>query len=277
MKKFLIILFTTLIITTSLILYSRFISTSGVQTHEIKIQANIDNGLKIVHFSDIHYGRTINKKELDKIVIEINNNKPDVVVFTGDLFDKDITLTDEDIKNITGSLKNIDAPLGKFIISGDNDIFDTWDKIVNDSNFINLDNTYKLIFDKTNTPIVISGISSNLNSDTTIKNKTEKFTEYYSNTTDKPVYSILLMHEPDYIDELDLKNYNLVLAGHTLGGQFRLPFIGPLFFRDGYKKYYEDYYNIDNTDIYISNGLGTINNNFRFNSKPSINFYRIVK
>ena len=56
----------------------------------------------------------------------------------------------------------------------------------------------------------------------------------------------------------------------------RLPFMGPIFIYEGAKKYTESYYKIDNTEIYISNGLGTTQNDFRFNNRPSINFYRLT-
>ena len=36
-------------------------------------------------------------------------------------------------------------------------------------------------------------------------------------------------------------------------------------------------YKLNNTDLYISGGIGTLNYKLRFNNKPSINFYRIVK
>ena len=41
--------------------------------------------------------------------------------------------------------------------------------------------------------------------------------------------------------------------------------------------FYEPYYNINDTDIYISNGIGESLINIRFNSTPSINFYRLNK
>ena len=97
--KFLII-FTLVII--ALLLYSRFCATKGLVTKEYKItNSNIqDNfhGFKIAHISDIHYGRTTDKNDLEKIVNEINLLKPDIVVLTGDLIDKDTEL-DETTKN----------------------------------------------------------------------------------------------------------------------------------------------------------------------------------
>ena len=93
--KFLIIF---VLIVTAILLYSRFIATKGLVTKEYKItSSNIqDNfhGFKIVHISDIHYGRTTDKKDLEKIVNEINLLKPDIVVLTGDLIDKDTELNE---------------------------------------------------------------------------------------------------------------------------------------------------------------------------------------
>ena len=50
------------------------------------------NGFKIVQFSDLHFGRSTNENEVEKVVAAINENKPDIVVFTGDLFDAYINL-----------------------------------------------------------------------------------------------------------------------------------------------------------------------------------------
>ena len=279
MKKWVVILISILLIIISTLLYSRYISTSGLVTHEIKITVknleNSYNGLKIIHFSDIHYGRTIKEDKLNKIVNEINNNKPDIVVFTGDLFDKDKTLSFDEKEELANILKNINTTLGKYIIKGDNDIDNDWENIIEKAGFTNLNDTYNLIYSKNNNPLIISGISSNLNEEQ-IYNKLTSFNEYMDNTIKKPLYSILLIHEPDYLDKIKLDNYNLILAGHSLGGQIRLPFIGPVIRYEGALKYYNSYYNLNGIDLYVSNGLGTVNHNFRFNNKPSINFYRIV-
>ena len=56
------------------------------------------DGFKIVHFSDIHFGTTVNEKELESIVNKINLLKPDILVFTGDLFDNSVTIN-ENTKN----------------------------------------------------------------------------------------------------------------------------------------------------------------------------------
>ena len=110
-KKFIIFLLILITIVSSTLLYSRYIGTSGIFINEYKVvNKNLSNdfyGLKIVHISDLHYGRTINKKELNELVKKINLTKPDIVVLTGDLIDKDTNLTDKDIKIISDAFNKI--------------------------------------------------------------------------------------------------------------------------------------------------------------------------
>ena len=70
---------------------------------------------------------------------------------------------------------------------------------------------------------------------------------------------------------------NLILAGHSHNGQIRLPIIGGLTKFEEAKKYSNSKYNIDNTTLFISGGLGTSKYEFRLFNHPSINFYRLVK
>ena len=275
--KFIFIL---LLIAFLLLLYSRFISTSGLKVKEYKIvNENIpDNisGLKIVHLSDIHYGRIIDKKRLEKIVERINLIKPDIVVITGDLIDRDTKLTDDDINSITTSLSKINVTTSKYAIRGNHDyVFDKWKDIINDSNFINLDNSYDYIYVNNYEPILISGLSflqdeEDVNSRyNTIKNSIDK-------DNINTIYNILLVHETDFVDNIDISRYNLILGGHSHNGQVRLPFIGTIILTKESKKYYDEYYDLGTTDFYISSGLGTSELDFRFFNKPSFNFYRIT-
>ena len=66
-----------------------------------------------------------------------------------------------------------------------------------------------------------------------------------------------------------------MLSGHSHGGQVRIPLIGKIYTPVGAKTYYDDYYKLDNKEIFVSNGIGTSTLNIRFNSVPSINLYRL--
>lgn len=278
MKKIIIILIVIVLLISSILLYSRFVATKGLKVKEYKVVntkiTNSYHGIKVVQLSDVHYGSTINEKELNNIVDKINEINPDIVVLTGDLIDDRISYNKDIIINC---LSKINAKLGKYAISGNHDLpLDDYNYIIKESGFTNLDNTYELIYYKSNEPIIISGIGYG---EEDVGIKTEQFDKYISELKAddiKPIYSILLVHEPDTVDNLDLSKYDLVLAGHSHGGQVRLPFIGALYTPDGAKNYYDEYYKINNTDLYISSGLGTSMYKFRLFNKPSINFYRIT-
>lgn len=276
--KFIIIF---ILIIAAILLYSRFIATKGLATKEYKITSSSiqDNfhGFKIVHISDVHYGRTTDKKDLNNMVKEVNLLKPDIVVLTGDLIDKDTNLDDALKSEISEALSSINANVGKYAISGNHDSnFSEWESIINDSGFKNLNDTYELIYNDGYTPILLAGLSSNLNNQVNITERYNKILEYSNNENIKELYKILLIHEPDYINSIDYSNFNLILAGHSHNGQVRLPFIGGIILPNGAKKYYKEHYKINNTDLYISSGIGTSGISFRLFNKPSINFYRLT-
>lgn len=273
-KLFFIIL---TIIIVLFICYSRFIEPYIITIKEYKISSNkipdSFHGLKIVHFSDIHYGTTVDLEKLNKIVDDINELKPDIIFFTGDLFDKNIVVSLEDKTNIINSLNRLNCTLYKYAIYGDEDLnYTIYEEIMDLSNFKLLDNENTLLYYEDSIPIDIIGfncLSTNPNY-TIVTN----FVDNYD-TTD--VYKIVLTHETNSIDNFINYNPDLILAGDTLGGLINIPFLKPLFLNENSNQYYKDYYRINNTDVYISNGLGTGSVHSRFNNYPSISLYRLYK
>lgn len=265
MRLWVKITITIIIIITTLFIYGRFINTNGFSVHEYTIKDNIPNsfnGIKIVQISDINYLHTTDKKQLKNITKKINLINPDIVVFTGDLLNKNIVYTDNDINNLTNILSNINAKIGKFAITGEEDTnFKEFKTILSNSNFTLLDNNYEYIYNLTNEPIIITGLNEDIKEPDII------------DTT----YNILLIHKPDDIEKIDYNNYDLILSGHSIGGYINIPGIKNLLLEKGSKKYYNDHYNLDNTKLYISNGIGTKTIKFRMFNKPSFNFYRINK
>ena len=271
MKKVIIVI---VVILLSLFLYSRFINTNGFKIVENTISiTNIPDAFqdfKIVQFSDLLINSTKNVNDLENIVNQINEMKPDIIVFTGDLIYRDYNISEEEIENIKVNLKKLDCTLYKYAIIGDNDAenVDLYKEIINDSGFILLDNQSSYIFYKDVTPIKITGITdiNNVDNALYIADELETF------------YNIALTHEPDNIDILANKDIDLVLAGHSLLGQIRVPFWGGILKKDGANKYLDDNYTTNNTQLFVSGGLGTDNNiPFRLFNKPQINLYRLKK
>lgn len=284
LKKVIFILFSIVLIVTSILLYSRYIGTSGLYIKEYKItNSNLPDsmhGLKIVHISDIHYGRITFEKELEELVKKVNLTKPDLIILSGDLIDQDTDLTGEMADQISSILKEMKATIGKYAIKGNHDYkFEQWDFILENSGFIDLDDTYDTIYKGSNDYILLSGISTNLHGKQKIEEKiasTEQYLEAITDEALKPKYKILVIHEPDYIDDINTDNFDLILAGHSHNGQVTLPVIGAVILPPGSKKYYKPHYKMGNTDLYISSGIGVSTVNFRLFNHPSFNLYRLT-
>ena len=273
--RFFLIIFLLITLT---IIYARYGGTNGLITKEYKIESSLIgedfDGLKVVHFSDLHYLRVTNNDKLKEIVDEINLIKPDIVFFTGDLIDKDFTLTDKDKDDLINGLSSIKAKYGKYAVLGNHDYvknIEIFKDIYSNSNFNLLQNSYDIIYSSNNDKLFIGGVDNYSYNEADIN----KVMEYFNDNSDIS-YKIILVHEPDYIDNI-LTNYNvnLVLAGHSHNGQINIPYIKNFFLPYGSRKYYENYYKVNDTDLYISSGIGESSVNFRLFNKPSINFYRI--
>lgn len=269
------IIITLIIIILSLTIYINLIGTKFIEVKEYKLQTTLlpisFNGLKIVHFSDIHYGTTINSNELKNMVDKINQLKPDIIFFTGDLIDKNIKIDDKTKQEIIDILSKLECKEYKYAIYGDEDYSnDNYKEIIEASNFKLLDNESTLLYYKNNTPIQITGYNAiDTTPDYSIINN--PINEIETNN----LYKIVLVHEPDAYINIKDYNPNLILSGNTLGNLINITGIKNLFMNKNATKYYEEYYNENNTDIYISTGLGTSNYKIRFNNRPSFNLYRI--
>lgn len=256
------------------LLWSRFISTSGLHVKEYPIKTNLISedydGFKIIHFSDLHYGSTANLKELKNVVTKINNLNPDVIVFTGDLIDQDVTLTDDEVNTITKELNKLNPKIETFSVPGNHDYdHDYWNQITPNLDWTILDNTYKYVYNNSQEKIVFIGLDSYLRGEPDYQNAFS-----FLNEQTEKIYTIVLAHEPDMIDEISDYDFDLMLSGHSHLGQVRLPLIGSIITPTGAKKYYDEHYKVGNADLYINGGIGTSVLDYRFFAKPSINLYR---
>ena len=276
-RKFINFLLFILILSVGLIMYSRYVGTKGLIVKEYriadeKIPYNF-GGVKVVHFSDLLYKSTVNLDDVKNMVNRINELKPDLVFFTGGLISKGKSLTDEEIQELSSVLKEIDFTIGKFAVKGDEDA-DEFSIVMADSGFEVLNNSGAFIYNKALTPIYVAGLSSSISDAINV----ESTFELVDADANKDAYfKILLMHEGDSATSVlkSRDDVNLILAGNSLNGSVVLPFYGGIFESRGSAKYKKAFYEVNGTLIYISSGLGTKDINYRFNNKPSFNFYRL--
>lgn len=278
MKKFLYIILGGLVLILFVLLYAHFIGSKGISTREISYRSdNIDssyNGLKIVHFSDLHYRTYKDQKQINLLIKEIKKLKPDLVLFTGDLIDNNPNINSKDINYLIKALEKINSTYGKFAIIGDRDYLktDTVKNIYIQSNFTLLDNSYSIIHNENNKQIFVGGVSSLNYEEASI----DTVMNYFNSNADIN-FKIILIHEGDYAKEILSKydNIDLILGGHSINGSINIPIIKKIFLPKNSYNYYASHYKVNNTNIYISNGIGFNDYNFRLFNHPTINFYRI--
>lgn len=278
-KKIVIICFKVIILliilSITFYLYTTYVSSKIITVKEQriineKLPSNFD-GLKIIQISDIHYGSTIFIKDIKKLIKLINERRPDLVVFTGDLVDKNYKLKSKEQENLITELKKINTTIGKYAVMGEEDSTQ-FNTIMKQSNFTILNNTYDLIYKDNNNPILLIGINNSKNN-IDINNAYNYFEQPTHNSN---IYTITLLHKPDSVDEI-LQKYqtDLFLAGHSHNGQVKIPYFGSIFKKEGAKKYNDEFYQINDAKLYISSGIGTNENGFRLFCRPSINFFRL--
>lgn len=225
------------------------------------------HGMKILQFSDLHLGYYFSLQHLSQIVSKINAEKPDIVLFTGDLIDDYQTYTEASF--VASILKNIQAPFGKFSIYGNHDHggygTEYYDHIMRESGFELLQNSEKRIRLLDNSEISIFGLDDMLLG----KPKIAETLQHAKQN----IYTIVLVHEPDIAPQIATYPINLQLSGHSHGGQVQIPFLGAIITPSLAKEYIEGFYSIQGLTLYVNRGIGRTRVPFRFMSKPEITLF----
>ena len=226
------------------------------------------SGVKIVHISDLYFGNTTNIKNIDNLVEKVNVMKPDLILFTGNIYGNHIKKESELIE----SLSKLESRLGKYAVKGKNDYYKDYNSFMESIGFTVLENNYELIYKDTLTPIFLCGLNSSLKEEVSLIS----CIDYFKENKDTKLYQIYMIHESDNIKKIiDNTNANLVLSGNTLGGYINIPSYGPLIKPLGSKKYMKEYYKFDDAEVFVSTGIGTDKYTYRFLNKPSFNLYRL--
>jgi len=94
---------------------------------------------------------------------------------------------------------------------------------------------------------------------------------------DGPV--LLLCHAPDYADNVLAHPrgslVDLMLSGHSHGGQIRLPIVGAVHRVVGGRKYVEGLFRLGQMQLYVNRGIGTVGLPFRLNCPPEITLFTL--
>lgn len=248
----------------------------GVVEHDVYIPDLPEpfHGFTIAQMSDFHFGPYNEEPIVAHAVQIVNALKPSITVLTGDF----ITLQEEDSKNSDSAaraaiaLSPINGP--RFASPGNHDaLYLAGVTSALSSRGIPMLNNQRIALELRGTRMWLAGLADAF-FDTPIPEKA--LPKYQSG---EPV--ILLGHEPDYVDTVVKETKNkglrcdLMLAGHTHGGQINIPGLRRLGLPDLGKKYIHGPFQVDKTLLYVNRGLGTIHLPMRFNAPPEITLFHL--
>ena len=253
-------------------IYGKFLGNSGVISKEYNLQNDnfpeSFNTLKIAHFSDILYKNEEDLEKFDLLIEKINDKKPDIIIFTGNLTKEKYNFEEEETNKIKEKLSKLTCTYGKYYVSGKNDKSNpSYDSIMQSSGFISLNDNKDIIYSKLKEKILLVGLDNN--------SSIGFISDILKDNTFK--YKMVMFSESDEIDDIKDYSFDIAFSSNSLNGQINIPIIKRFFVREGSTKYIEPYYKVDNTDLYISSGIGTDKYDYRLFNKPSFNFYKIKK
>lgn len=101
---------------------------------------------------------------------------------------------------------------------------------------------------------------------------------WFVNETNEKSYKIALIHQPDYFKEISQYSIQLQLSGHTLGGYYKIPFIGGIETKDKGKNYVNGKHTKNKTTLLISNGFNKESSeNHRFLTRDEVNIITLKR
>lgn len=221
------------------------------------------HGIKVVHFSDVHIGQHFNLEHLHVVSDLINKQQPDLLCFTGDLFDFTVS---EDAVSTGEMLAKLQAPLGKWAVLGNHDYYTGAKEttaILQKGNFATLVNQHARIR-LGEAELQIAGVDDITRGKPNIKAAL--------NGADPNQFTLLLSHSANYADEAVKEHVDLQLSGHSHGGQVRLPFLGAPVTPPNGDKYVMGHYVVQDSrlQVYTNRGIGTSILPVRFMCRPEI-------
>lgn len=268
--KILIIVLFIVIISIFFIWQNNSIVTSKYDFKDNMIPFSFNN-FNIVQISDLH--NKMFGKEQAKLLEKVVSLSPNIIVITGDIIDRRKYNLENAMKFIDKAIKI--API--YYVSGNHEAwsgkyYEIKKKMIEAGVYVIDDKIIKL--KKENKYINILGLSDPafLTSNYIEKTDTSKLEKILSDWSKIEGFKILLSHRPELIDLYSKNNINLVFSGHAHGGQIRLPFIGGLIVPNQgfFPKYTCGSYNINETTMFVSRGLGNSLFPLRVFNRPEI-------
>lgn len=248
-----------------------FIEPTALDVHEFSLPIRdlpqTWHNLRIAHLTDLHFGHKPGLEYFAQVIDTTNSRKPDMVVLTGDYSCGPHGIND-DLRTLLAKLR---PPMGVFAVMGNHDydfgIVKTR-KLLEDAGVHVLSNE-RVILTRDRQSICLAGLDD----------------LWQGTINPKPALAglpagmpvVVLAHNPDWAENVPTRfRVDLMLCGHTHGGQVCLPILGPIRTANRYRKYASGLARGPHGDVYTSRGIGMGGRGFRFFCRPELPIINLV-
>jgi predicted MPP superfamily phosphohydrolase len=234
---------------------AKYIEPTWLKIRRVRI-GNGKPAHRFVHFSDLHHKG--DRKYLQTVVNVVNSLAPDFVCFTGDIVEEQKFLTEA-----LELMSQIKSPM--FGVPGNHDY---WSRI-------SFEPVFKS-FGATGGAWLLDEAHATADGQINIIGVSCSHANQALLPLNPSVKNILLMHYPVWAKKVGGQKFDLMLAGHSHGGQVRVPFYGALVLPYGVDEYDLGLFQTKSGPLYVNPGIGYIgDNDFRFNCRPEITVIEI--
>lgn len=209
----------------------------------------------MVHFTDLHHKG--DRAYLTRIVKRINALSPDFVCFTGDLIEERPYLAEA--LELLGGIK---SPL--YGVPGNHDY---WSKVPFEE--------IAKCFSATGGGWLLDRQMITADGEVSIIGATCLSMKQPPVEIEQRTRNILLMHYPAWVKKFTTEKFDLLLAGHSHGGQVRIPLFGPLYVPFGVDQYDMGLFPTPRGTLYVNPGLGWFPFPIRFNCRPELTIFEL--
>jgi hypothetical protein len=244
---------------------TNFFKVVEVQLTTRKIPAGEE--IRILQISDLH--DKVFGKDNESLVEAIHQVDADVIVITGDLIDR----STKDLGRVFSLVERITAKHQRvYFISGNHENANRLRRELLDG----LVSRGVIVLNNGNVELEVRGTAFNLAG---VEDGPRKNVNQAMEGINPDLYTVLLSHRPDLVARIAEIPVDLILSGHTHGGQVRLPFVGAIYApNQGWLPKYDKgmFQILADRHLYVDSGLGTTHLPIRFLNKAQMSVIRII-